>query len=265
MRVPRRPAAVAVGIAVLAVAGVLVWRFSGPPKLGLDVPRVVLAAGEAHVDETRARPAQVVASGATVHTGRGSACFSVRASRACVGASGEVRLAELGQGYAVLEQKRGALVIAAVGGDELRVKSGTATVTVRDVVASIEPEGPYATVRALDGRAEVSMGGAAPVSVAAPDAVSTSDGRRRASVPGLEKEERSVVALARRWQGSAGSVIEVDQGHGRVEVDGADVGLAPAAILLDEGSHTLVVRDGVHEVSRETLELRPGQKFVRGG
>jgi hypothetical protein len=255
---------VGVGIGVAAaVAATAAWLLTRPRRLGLERPRVVLVAGEAWVDEARAKAAQPFAAGATVHTGRGSTCFSLHASRACLGAGGEVRLAELGTTSAALEHKRGALVLAAAG-DELRVKLASGSVTVRDGIVAVELEGP-AVVRAIEGSAEVEVGGRPAVVVATPDALSLMDGRKRPPAAALEREERDVARLARRWQGSAGSVLEVDQVHGRVEVDGADVGLTPAGVLLDEGSHTLVVRDGVREVTRETIELRAGQKLVRGG
>jgi hypothetical protein len=260
----RRAVKIGAGVAAVAVAGgLLVWWLKRPARLGLEQPRVVLVAGEAKVDEARARTAMPFASGATVHTARGSACFSLHAARACLGANGEVRLAELGAASAVLEHKRGALVLA-TSGEELRVKLASGTITVRDGVVAVELEG-YPAVRALEGSAEVEAGGRSPAVVAAPDAVNIVDGKKGLAAPALEREERDVARLARRWQGSAGAVLQVDDLHGRVEVDGADVGPAPASVLLDEGSHTLVVRDGAREVTRETIELRAGQKVVRGG
>jgi hypothetical protein len=134
---------------------------------------------------------------------------------------------------------------------------------VRSATVAVEPDAAGATVRALDGSAQVEPAGKPPFTVAAPDAVGL-DGKKRPPVPALEHEERDVLKLASRWQGSAGGILDVEATHGRVEVDGADVGAAPAALLLDEGQHTLVLKDGAREITRETVELRAGQKVVRG-
>jgi hypothetical protein len=249
------------GVAV--VGGLLAWRLSGPPRLGLERPRIVLVAGDAHVDEARGRPAQVLAPGATVHTSHGSACFSIRASRVCLGANGEVRLAELGAASAVLESKRGTLVVSSAG-DELRVTLRAGAVTVRSATVAIEADvGSGSIVRALEGSANVEVTGKPAFVVATPDAVSLADGKKRPPAPTLEHEERDVAKLAGRWQGSAGGVLSIDDTRGRVEVDGAEVGLSPAGLLLDEGKHTLVVRDGSREVTHETVDLGAGQKVVR--
>jgi hypothetical protein len=258
--------AVAGGGALVVAGGVAWWLLSGPPKLGLEHPRVVIEAGEARVDEARARAAQVVATGATLHTGRGNVCFSIRASRVCAGANADVRLAELSPTSATLEAKRGTLIVSSAG-DDLRVTLPTGTVAVKSSTVAIEADmsagGPV--VRALDGSAQLEPAGGAPAILAAPDAIGMKDGKKRPPAPALEQEERGVVKLAARWQGSAGAVIDIEEAHGRVEVDGADVGIAPAALLLDEGKHTLVIHEGMREVSRESLELKAGQKLVRGG
>jgi hypothetical protein len=258
--------AVAGGGALVVAGGVAVWLLSGPPKLGLEHPRIVIAAGEARVDEARARPAQILGTGATVHTGRGSVCFSVRASRACAGANAEVRLAELGPTSATLEVKRGTLVVSSAG-DDLRLTYPSGTIGVKSATVAVEVEGGVGgpVVRALDGSAQLEPTGAPPLTVAAPDAVGMKDGKKRPPAATIEREERDVVKLAGRWQGSAGAVISVEEAHGRVEVDGAEVGIAPAGLLLDEGKHTLVIREGLREVSREALDLKAGQKVVRGG
>jgi hypothetical protein len=268
----RRRVAIAAGIAGLtAVAGVAAWRLSGPPRLGLERSRIVTVTGETHLDDVRAQPAQVVAVGATIRTGRGSVCFSVRASRVCVGANGEVTLAELGASSAALDVKRGTLVVASAG-DDLRVTFPSGTVDVRSATVAIEADmltaGPTAggpTVRALDGSVGVEPTGKPSATVATPDAIGMIDGKKRPPAPSLEQEERDIAKLASRWQGSAGGILDVEDAHGRVEVDGASVGLAPAGLLLDEGQHTLVVRDAGREVVRETVELRAGHKIVRGG
>jgi hypothetical protein len=258
-----RTVKIGAGVAAAAVAALLVWWLRRPARLGLEKPRIVLVAGEARVDELRAKPAMPFDPGATVHTARGSACFSLHAARACLGTNGEVHLAELSTASAVLEHKRGALVLA-TSGEELRIKLAAGTITVREGIVAVELEG-FPVVRALEGSADVEANGRPPAVVAAPDAVNMLDGKKGYPMPALEREERDVARLARRWQGSAGSVLEVADLHGRVEVDGADVGPAPASVLLDEGNHTLVVRDGAHEMIHETVELRAGQKVVRGG
>lgn len=261
----RRHAVIAGGGAVVVAGGVAVWLLSGPPKLGLERSRIVVAAGEARVDEVRARAAQLVPTGTTLHTGRGSVCFSVHASRVCAGANAEVRLAELGPSSATLDAKHGTLIVSSAG-DDLRVTLPNGTVTVKSSTVAIEADmsGGGPVVRALDGSAQVEPSGGTPVTVAAPDAIGMKDGKKRPPAPPIEQEERAVVKLAARWQGSAGAVIDVQESHGRVEVDGAEVGMAPAGLLLDEGKHTLVIREGMREVTRETLDLKAGQKLVRG-
>jgi hypothetical protein len=262
----RRRVAIAGIVAGVVALGAIAWLLSSPPKLGLERPRVVIAAGEARLDDGRAQPAEIVAVGTTIRTGRGSVCFSVRASRVCVGANAEVRLAEVGQASATLEVKRGTVILASKG-DDLTAAFPGGSVGVHLATAAIEADmsGGGPTVRALDGSAQVEPKGKPPVTVAATDAVGMGDGRKRPPAPGLEHEEREVARLAGRWQGSAGGILDVEEAHARVEVDGADVGLGPAGLLLDEGTHTLVVRDGAREITRETVELRAGHKLVRGG
>jgi hypothetical protein len=186
----------------------------------------------------------------------------------CIGANAEVKLTELAPdgGGGTLEVHKGAIVVAAASGEELHlVLNGLGTLTVRGATVALDDTATDPTVRALDSSATIEATGRPPVVVAAPDSVGFRDGRKRVSIPPLEKEERNVVQLARRWQGSAGAVLSYFGLHGRVEVDGTDVGGAPVAILLDEGPHSLVVRDGNKEVVSEKLTLKSGQKIERGG
>jgi hypothetical protein len=264
-----RPLHLAIGgaAAVAALGGIIAWRVLTPSKLGLDRPRLVIVSGDASVDGQHARAALPFNTGATVHTGHGSACFSVHASRVCIGANGEVKLTELAPdgGGGTLEVHKGTLVIAAASGEELHlVLNGLGTLTVRGATVALEDTASDPTVRALDNSATIEVNGRPAVVVAAPDSVGFRDGRKRAPIAPLEKEERSVVQLSRRWQGSAGAVVSYFGLHGRVEVDDTDIGGAPAAVLLDEGPHTLVVRDGNKEVVSEKLTLKAGQKIERG-
>jgi hypothetical protein len=101
--------------------------------------------------------------------------------------------------------------------------------------------------------------------VASPDAlVLPGDARRAERSPDAEREELAIARLARRWQGSAGGVISVKDVSGRVLVDDVSVGASPASVLLDEGEHTLVVRDGAREIRHETLVVKPGARLERG-
>jgi hypothetical protein len=258
--------AVAGGLAgVAAIGGLLAWWLMRTPPLGLERARVVLASGDATVDGARAAPMQPLGVGSTIRTGHGDACFSVHASRVCVGANAEVVLADLGEASATLQANRGAVVVASVR-DDIHVTLPTGTVIARAATVAIEDVGgPNATVRALDGSATVKAAGQADATVNAPDAVAARDGKKRPRAERLETEERSVVTFAASWQGTAGGVINVNGARGRVEIDGADLGLAPAAVLLAEGSHTVIVRDGDKETMHETIKLAAGQKVVRGG
>ena len=253
------------GIALVAIGGLLAWWLTRPAQLGLERSRVVLTSGDVTVDGARARPMQLLAAGSTLRTGHGNACFSVHGSRVCVGASAEVVLAELGEASATIEARRGTVIVGSTRDDVHLTLPGGTVVARAATVAVEDAAGPSPTVRALEGTATVTATGQAEVTLTGPAAIGLKDGKKRAAVQTLETEERSAVELARSWQGSAGAVIEFDGLHGRVEVDGADVGLAPAAVLLVEGSHTLVVRDSGHEVTRETVKLGAGQKMVRGG
>jgi hypothetical protein len=251
------------GVAVLG--GVLAWWLTRPSPLGLERSRVVLASGEVTVDGARAAPMQLLAVGSTVHTGRGGACFNVHGSRVCVGANTDVVLAELGEASATVQASRGTVVVASTR-DDVHVTLPTGAVTARAATVAIEEiAGPGTTVRALDGSVPVKSNGQADVLLGTSETISLKDGKKRPRAPALEAEERSIVGLAGSWQGTAGAVIQVDGLHGRVEVDGADLGLAPAAILVSEGTHTLVVRDSGHETAHETMKLDAGQKVVRGG
>jgi hypothetical protein len=138
-------------------------------------------------------------------------------------------------------------------------------VDVHSATMSVEGAGADPVVRALDGSVTVEASGRPDTVVAAPTAMGVRDGSKRAPSPTLEGEERGVVQLAHRWQGTAGATIEVNGVRGRISIDGADVGTTPAAVLLDEGEHTLEVRDGAHEGTKEILTLGRGQKVVRGG
>jgi hypothetical protein len=256
---------IAGGLAVVALGGLGVWLVMRPTKLGLERPRVVLVSGEVTVDGARARPAQALSTGATIQTGHGNACFSVHASRVCVGANADLVLAELGATSATIEARRGTVIVESVG-DAVHLTLPTGTVTAHVATVAVEDiGGPGTTVRALDGSVPVNSNGQAETLLAAPGAVSFRDGKRRPAAETLEAEERSIVQLASSWQGTAGAVIQVDGLRGRVEVDGTAVGLAPAAILVAEGSHTLIVRDSAREVTHETLKLNAGQTVVRGG
>ena len=253
------------GLAVVVLGGLATWRLTRPAKLGLERSRVVLVSGEVTVDGARARPKQLLAAASTVHTGHGAACFSVHGSRVCTGANSDVVLAELGETSATVEVKRGTLIVASVR-DDLHVTLPAGSVIVRAATVAVEDGGASGTtVRVLDGTARVTAGRLAEVFVEAPGAIALKDGKKRPAAQTLEGEERSIVQLAGSWQGTAGATLQVDALHGRVEVDGADVGLVPAAVLLGEGSHTLVVRDNGREVIRETLKLNPGETAVRGG
>jgi hypothetical protein len=258
--------AVAGGLAgVAAIGGFLAWWLLRTPPLGLERARVVLCSGDATVDGAHAAPMQTLVVGSTIRTGRGNACFNVHASRVCVGANAEVVLAELGEVSATLQANRGAVVFASVR-DDIHVTLPTGTVIARAATVAIEDiGGPATTVRALDGSATVKTSGQADATVTAPDAVAAKDGKKRPRAERLETEERSVVGFVGSWQGSAGAVIDVDSTHGRVEIDGADLGLAPAAVLVAEGSHTVIVRDAGKETMHETMKLTSGQKVVRGG
>jgi len=258
--------AIAGGVAaVAALGGSLGWWLSRPAPLGLERSRVVLAEGDTTVDGARAVPKQLLAVGSTVHTGHGSACFSLHGSRVCVGANADVVLAELGDASATLQATKGTVVVASAR-DDVHVTLPTGSVVARAATVAIEDIGrPGTTVRALEGSVPVKSTGQADVVLSAPDAVLVKDGRKRPRAQALEAEERSVVVFAGSWQGTPGAVIAIEGVHGRVEVDGADLGLAPAAVLVAEGSHTVIVRDGGHETMHETLTLKAGERVVRGG
>ena len=253
------------GIAV--VAGLVGWWLTRAPSLGLERPRMVLVAGDATVDGARARTAQPLGIGATVQTGHGSACFSLRASRVCIGTNSDAVLAELDGASATVHAIRGAFV-GSSRGDELRfvlpLGGGAVVLRVGAVaIEDLESHGPI--VRALEGTVTVQASGRPDLLIAAPETVGQGDGVRRPPAPTLEAEERAVVQLAASWQGTAGAIIEVEGLHGRVEVDGTQLGLAPASVLVEEGRHTLVVRDSGRETTHETLKLSAGETVVRGG
>jgi hypothetical protein len=266
--VRRKSLGIAAGLTGLALLGGLVgWRLTRPSNLGLERPRLVLLAGEVTLDGARARAAQPFDVGATLRTGHGSACFSVRAARVCMGANAEAVLAQLDGTSATVHAERGAFV-AFSADDDLRVALplGAGAVVVQGATMALEDLGSAdATVRALDGSVTVQAAGQPDLRITAPEAVGQRDGKKRPRAATLEAEERAVVQLARSWQGTAGAIIDVDGLHGRVEVDGAQVGLAPASVLVEEGTHTLVIRDGARETTHEALKLSAGQRVVRGG
>jgi hypothetical protein len=267
-RPARRTRALAAGAAAaFAIAAAGGFWLARPPALGLESPRLVVVSGDASVDEGRARIAQAFAAGAIVHTGHGNACFSVHASRVCVGANGEVRLAELSPGGAALEARRGTVIVTSAG-DDLRVTFPGAALSVRAATIALEDAGGAdPLLRVLDGSARLDAGvgpsRGAPAVVSSPDSVGTRDGKKRAPSPAVEREERGIAALAKRWQGTAGAVVSVSDLHGRVEIDGAEAGPAPASALLDEGEHVLVIRDAGREIVREALKLAAGQRYVK--
>jgi hypothetical protein len=255
---------------VLAIGGVGValalaaWWFLVPGRLGLTKPRIIITSGDARVDDERAKVTQTLAVGATVRTGYGSACFSLHESRVCVGAQSEAHLADLGKTSAIVEARRGTVVVVS-GKDEVHVSiPSVGGVDVHGATIAVEGAGADPVVRALDGSVTVEASGRPDTLVAAPTAMGLRDGGKRAPSPTLEGEERGVAQLAHRWQGTAGATIEVNGLRGRVAIDGTDVGTTPAAVLLDEGEHTLEVHEGAREGTKEILTLRAGQKVVRG-
>ena len=192
-------------------------------------------------------------------------CFSLHASRVCLGANTQVHLSNVGEAAATLELSHGTLVIQSVR-DDLRIVLPTGTVRVAAATAALEEAGtPHATLRVLDGRATLQANGRPDVDVSSPDSVDPRDGSKRPPAPALDREERGVTQLASEWQGTAGGILEIREVHGRIEVDGAPLGLGPASVLLSEGNHTLVVRDAAREITHETLNLRAGTTVVRGG
>jgi hypothetical protein len=262
-KMQRRTKVLAAGGAVV-VLGLAGWWFFVPGRLGLAKPRMVIVSGDVRVDDARAKVAQTLAVGATVRTSYGSACFSLHEARVCLGAQGEVHLADLGKTSAIVEVRRGTIVVVS-GTDEVHVSiPSVGGVDVHGATVSVEGAGNDPVVRALDGSVTVEASGRADTVVAAPTAMSVRDGSKRPPNPVLESEVRGVAQLAHRWQGSAGAIIEVNGIHGRVLVDGTDVGSTPAGMLLDEGDHTLEVREAGHDATKESLTLRGGQKVVRG-
>jgi PEGA domain len=249
------------GAVVLAVAA---WWFLVPGRLGLEKPRVVIASGDARVDDLRAKVSQTLAVGATVRTGYGSLCFSLHESRVCVGAQSEAHLADLGKTSAIVEAKRGTVVVVSAT-DDVHVSIPSAGgVDVHGATVSVEGAGTDPVVRALDGSVTVEATGRPDSVVAAPTAMGVRDGSKRPPVPALESEERAITQLAHRWQGSAGGTIEVNGARGRVTIDGTDVGTTPVAVLLDEGEHTLEVHEVAREGTKEKISLHGGQKVTRG-
>jgi hypothetical protein len=261
------------GVAVAGVAGgVAYWVHV--PALGLDQARVVVASGEVGLSDVRAlgdahaRAKDVVAPGSTLKTGRGSACVSLRSSRVCIGANAEVVVVDVPDkagGNVTVDAKHGTLVVVSVA-EPVRVTLPAGSVTVKGGTVAIEgADGGDPVVRALDGSATLEPSGQPPVVLAAPDTTGLRDSRKRAPSPEAEKEERGVATTARHWQGSAGAVVAVKGTRGRVEIDGSAAGVVPLEVLLDEGDHVLVVRDGADERIRETLHLKAGQRVERGG
>jgi hypothetical protein len=248
----------------LAAAGVLGWWFFTPRSLGLDKSRVVLVTGEAMVDDHRAHVTDVLAPGVTLKTGPfGGLCFSIHAARVCLGSNSEARLTDVGKSAGGVEAKRGALVISA-DTDDIHVTSADGAFDVHGATVAIEESTGDALARSLAGSVNVQVPGHPAVALASPAAVGLRDGVPRRPSPALEREELNVTKVALRWQGSAGGTLEVGGMRGRVEIDGDDLGRAPASVLLDEGEHTLVVHEGVREILRETLHIRGGQKVIRG-
>lgn len=262
-KMQRRTMVLAGGGAAVALA-LAAWWLLVPSRLGLAQARVVIVSGDARVDDARAKVESTLPVGATVRTGYGSACFSLHESRVCVGAQSEVHLADLGKTSAIVEAKRGTVVVTSRT-DEVHVSIPNAGgVDVHGATVSVEGAGTDPVVRALDGSVTVEATGRQDTVVAAPTAMGVRDGSKRAQSPAIEGEERAVVQLAHRWQGSAGATVEVNGVHGRVSIDGTEVGTAPVAVLLDEGQHTLEVHEGAREGTKETLTLRGGQRVVRG-
>jgi hypothetical protein len=259
----RRTKLLAIGGAAVAL-GVAAWWFLVPGRLGLSKPRMVIVSGEVRVDDVRAKVSQTLAVGATVRTGYGSACFSLHEARVCVGAQSEAHLADLGKASAIVEVRRGTILVVS-GTDEVHVSIPSAGgVDVHGATVAVEGAGADPVVRALDGSVTVEASGRADTVVAAPTAMGLRDGSKRPSNAMLENEERGIAQLAHRWQGTAGATVEVNGVHGRVLVDGTDVGNTPASLLLDEGDHTLEVREAGRDATKESLTLRGGQKVVRG-
>ncbi len=250
---------------MVLAGGAAAWWKLVPHRLGLAQPRMVLVTGDSAVDGKRVRAGEAIAAGASVRTPPlAVACFSVHASRVCLGADTQVHLAEIGQASARLEADRGTIVLQSAG-DDLTLVLPSGTVELQNGTASVEMgQAADVVVRALAGSPNVQPAGKPVTALGSPAAVSMRDGSKRPALPLAEREETRIAQLAGRWQGSAGAIISYVAHTGRVEIDGDDIGYAPASILLDEGDHTLVVRDGSREATRESLTVKAGQTVVRG-
>jgi hypothetical protein len=251
--------------ALAAVGGLGAFLWLRPRSRGLATPVLVLVSGDVRIDASKGKVADVVPVGAWVRTGAlGSACFSLHAGRVCLGTQAGVRLASLDATAATLDVERGTVVVGS-STEVVAVKLSGGAVQIAQGTTAIEASASDVTVRALDGSATVTAGSRPPAVIAATSAFGLADGKPRPSLPALEAEEREALAVARSWQGTAGATLDVRAQHGRVEVDGHDVGHAPASFLLSEGSHTVVIHSGPHDVTKKTLDLSAGQKAVIDG
>jgi hypothetical protein len=253
-------------VGVVASAAAAAWWFFTPRALGLDRPRVVLVAVGATADGRHLQVSDVLTPGRTLRTGEfAGMCFSVHASRVCLGSSSEARLASADAHVATIEATHGVIVVSARGDDVVRVTTPDGAAVVRGATASVELTATDSVVRSLDGSLDVEPNGRPPGAIASPAAVGLRDGASRPPTPNLAREELGVATVALRWQGSAGAVVVLGGPYGRAKVDGTDIGRLPASVLLDEGEHTLVVSNGVRETVHETVRLRGGERVARGG
>lgn len=247
------------------LAGLLAAWWLAPRKLGLAAPRWVLVEGNVTVDGARGRAAQELPIGARLRTaGMASGCFSLHASRVCLGTGSDVRLVSLGPRSAGLQVEQGTVLVRTAADDvRLDVPGGSVEVSAQGL-AAVETTGGEATARVFEGAARVTGGSRPQAVVPSGAAIGVGDGKPRPAAPSLEAEGRQVMDVARGWQGTAGAIVEVKTAQGHIELDGHDVGHAPASFLLAEGPHTIVVRDGPHDGVTQSVDLGGGQKVVIG-
>ncbi|MBI5537181.1 MAG: FecR domain-containing protein [Deltaproteobacteria bacterium] len=257
-----------VGVGVLAVAAsvLLFLRSSTTREARLEdkvAARVTLASAGAGIDGKDASAGQELAQGATLRTGKGTACFRMApGARACLSRGGELRVEEAYSSHGRVSLARGKLAVSfesqAPGGSfAVSMPSTTVTAVGTKFTVEVAAQNQPPTVRVLDGKVSMTVQTRV-VMVAADEVVEAGEARR--VIRDQEKAgDLRLLAVTDVGKADDSAMLEVTSPAqvNAVFVDSLDLGPAPLSVQVAPGDH-LVSAEGKQT---ESVSAKPGSKL----